>query len=325
MSEPPVVADAWDDYWRHTREAAAHKGGGPQDEVLARFWTSYFAEAYARSSRRRLIDIGCGNGSVASFAVDASKPPLDPLPFLVGVDNSFAALRAFSARFPAAAAVAADANRLPFKDRQFDIVTSQFSVEYAGLEAIEAAARLVSTGGSLALIMHLKGGAMYRECATNLEAVRALQRSRLLASLKQIFEAGQAAAPRPVDGSDAADARARLVQAMREVEATLNTHGKEIAGGALYRVHEDVAHMHRRRDAFAPEEIVHWVDVMTREFDAYAERMSAMLGAAIDEQEFDACLTRLTAQGLALRIRGKLEMGVRHREPAAWVLVCDRP
>ena len=325
MSEPPSVAGAWNDYWRHTREAAAHKGGGPQDEVLARFWTSYFADAYARSSHPRLIDVGCGNGSVPSFALDASKPPLDRLPALVGVDNSFAALRAFSARFPAAAAVAADASRLPFRDCQFDIVTSQFGVEYAGLEAIEEAARLVSTGGSLALIMHLKGGAMYRECETNLEAARALQRSRLLSFLKEIFEAGTAAAPRSVDGSNAEDGRARLVQAMREVEAALNTYGKEIAGGALYRVHEDVAHMHRRRDAYAPEEVVHWVNAMTREFDAYAERMSAMLDAAIDDQDFDACLTRLTAQSLAPRVRDKLEMGVRHREPAAWVLVCDRP
>lgn len=324
MSEPPAVADAWDDYWRHTREAAAHKGGGPQDEVLARFWTGYFADAYARNPRPRLIDIGCGNGSVASFALNPSTPGADRRTLLVGVDNSYAALKSFNARFPAASPVAADAKRLPFDDCQFDIVTSQFGVEYAGLGAIEEAARLVSTGGSLALIMHMKDGAMYRECATNLEAVRDFQRSLLLSALKEVFDAGSASKRRSGDGAGAQQARAKLAHATREVEAALRRYGNEIAGGALYRVHEDVDHMYRRMEAYAAEDVTRWVDVMTREFDAYANRMSSMLDAAIDDQDFDACLTRLDLQGLSPRIRGRLEIGVRHPEPAAWVLVCDR-
>ena len=28
----------WDTYWRGTHENAAHREGGPQEEVLARFW-----------------------------------------------------------------------------------------------------------------------------------------------------------------------------------------------------------------------------------------------------------------------------------------------
>ena len=220
-------AGAWDEYWRLTAEAAAHKGGGPQDEVLERFWTGFFKGALSRTSGRRLLDLACGSGAVARFALAASASD-GQAPSVVGVDNSLAALNELVKRSAPVFAVVADIKRAPFADCLFDIVASQFGLEYAGMEAVEEAARLVARGGMFAAVLHLKGGAIYRECATNLEAIEGVRASEILPAPKDAFKAGLAARQGRGSESDFRRAYARLAAAATEMEGILQIHG---AGG----------------------------------------------------------------------------------------------
>jgi SAM-dependent methyltransferase len=318
------AAGAWDEYWRLTREAAAHKGGGPQDEVLARFWTSFFKDALSRASSRRLLDLACGNGAVARFAFDAASVADRQTPSVVGVDNSLAALRELRERFPPVFAVAADAKRTPFADGLFDVVASQFGLEYAGIEAVDEAARLVARGGMLAAVLHLKGGAIYRECATNLQAIEGVRACEILPAVRNAFRAGVAASHGRGSKSDFRRAHARLAAAAKELEEILRVHGEGVAGGAVHRLHTDISHMYRRLDAYDATDVANWADGMAREIVAYASRMSSMVAAAIDDQGLDEIAKRVTSRGLSVRIREKLHMGVSRKEPAAWVFVSDR-
>ena len=52
-----TVSD-WDAYWRNARSAAAHKDGGPQDEVLERFWLQLFEKVFPSfQAAPRMLDI----------------------------------------------------------------------------------------------------------------------------------------------------------------------------------------------------------------------------------------------------------------------------
>jgi SAM-dependent methyltransferase len=321
---PPTASIAWDEYWRLTREAAAHRGGGPQEEVLGRFWTSFFEDALSQKPAPRVLDVACGNGAVARFALEASNRLHGSAPVVVGIDNSFAALVDLQTRFPSVLAVASDARLTPFADLSFDLVTSQFGIEYAGIEAPQEAVRLVATGGTLAAILHLKGGAIYRECAANLQATLAVQSSGIVSAARELFMAGPVSPIRRVTTLDQQRREARLAKAAKEVERVLRRHGDHVAGGVVRRLQHDIARMSARLGAYDPAELAQWIDGTARELRAYAGRMSSMLAAAIDDRTMEAAVKRITAGGLSVRIREKLHMGPAKPEPAAWVLVCDR-
>lgn len=318
------TAGAWEQYWRRTREAAAHRGGGPQDEVLGRFWASFFAEALSRAERPRLLDVACGNGAVTRYALDASRRPAGANTFILGLDRSPSALEDFHKRYASVPGVVADARRTPFPDGCFDIVASQFGLEYAGVEAIEEAARLVSPEGSLAAVVHLKGGAIFRECSANLEAMGAVRDSGILRLTKDVFETGKAAERDPARVDEFRRVEARFAAAVQAVDGILERMGEAIAGGAVRRLYADIAQMYGRTHAYDAKEVAIWTANMASELEAYAQRMSGMLAAAVDGDAMDEYARRVTARGLSVRIREPLLMGVGVQEPAAWALVCDR-
>ena len=96
----------------------------------------------------RMLDIACGNGAVTRFAL-ASRTSLGPGSELhiSGLDESPAALEEMRNRHPILCGIAADAAQLPFQDGAFDLVTSQFGMEYAGPDVFAETARVVGRGG----------------------------------------------------------------------------------------------------------------------------------------------------------------------------------
>ncbi len=118
------VARSWDVYWRGTHENAAHQEGGPQEAVLAQYWSELFGKRVERGSLLRLLDLACGNGAVTGHALKA-------LPQLTAccLDYSASALLELRKRYPNTLCVAGNARRLPFDDGGFDVVASQFGIE----------------------------------------------------------------------------------------------------------------------------------------------------------------------------------------------------
>ncbi|MCM2327881.1 MAG: class I SAM-dependent methyltransferase [Lysobacter sp.] len=325
LTVPPAgggaVPGAWDEYWRLSRETSALKGGGPLDEVLARFWRRVLGRPLATGAR--LLDIASGNGAVTAAAVGAGSGSEGAMG-LFGIDRAEAAVRAYKARFPTATGVAGDARRLPFADRCFDLVASQFGIEYAGVAAFGEAARVTAPGGLLAAVVHRTGGAIHRECAGNAAAMARVAASGILPAAREVFRRGAAASRG--QGSRAAfrDADARLAAAVRQVEGVLTEFGAQVAGGTVQRLYGDLAHMYGRLAAYDPADVAAWADLMAREIEAYSGRMDAALEAAMDEERLARAAAQCEAGGLSVLAREELRAGPDGGEPAAWVLVCER-
>lgn len=310
----------WDTYWQNTRQAAAHRSGGPQEAALGAFWSGVLGQALDRHPDLRLLDLACGNGTVTHQALEAARRSSRPLPRVCGLDRSHPALVQWQRRFAAPWAVVGDAARVPFPDRSFHLVASQFGIEYCGAAAVDEAARLVSSQGSFAAVLHLRGGGIDRECRTNLDAARGVLDSRLLVRSREAF---RAAALQTQRGNRARMRRAdkQLAEALHRVEQILATHGPQIAGGTLVRLHRDVVQMYRRADAYEPRQVAQWLGRMGRELSAYVERMALMAAAALDESGVAAMAERLAGLGMTVHTREALRVG---GEPAAWALVCKR-
>lgn len=146
----------WRDYWKENRPASCVPENPDTAQQIAVTWQRWFAD-YASGSR--MLDIATGNGIVLSYAAAAARAngcsfaltgvdlaDIDPLRHVANLD---ADLR--SASFLGGVA----AEQLPFAAQSFDVVVSQYGLEYADLDsALTEVARVLASGGSLLWLAH---------------------------------------------------------------------------------------------------------------------------------------------------------------------------
>jgi len=226
-------------------------------------------------------------------------------------------------KYPDVRGVACDANQTPFAAGDFDIVASQFGLEYAGEAAFNEIARLVGKDGVLVAIVHMKAGAIFAECSDSLSAIQSIQESSLVTLAREAFDVGF-----KVHAGNAPQGRFReadqsLAPAVETLKETLTRYGPHAAGGMILRLGADLGHMYQRIEAYVPQEVTDWLDRTDGELAAYAGRMQSMVNAALDETQIKKLSQRLSSKGLTVDTYDKLRMG-ENAEPAAWILIGRR-
>lgn len=309
------VSESWDAYWKGTASAAAYSAGGVNHPSILAFWDEYFRVALADSLSYNCLDIASGSGAVVErmrAAPGASRCSIRCL------DVSGGAVQNLTARFPDVAGVVADAAKIPLKSASFNIVTSQFGIEYAHPDAFKEAARIVARGGRIGFMIHHKGGGIYRECSASLDAIQRLQKAQFIPGAIRMFEAGFAA----VRGADRAAydrAASHLNPAVRAVEAILDEYGRHVAGDTIMRLYNDVAKIHSRIQHYEPVEVLNWLEKMDSELKTFEGRMSSMRDAAYDEASFERLTDDFRSQGFAIDRANPLATSS-GALPLAWVL-----
>lgn len=316
---PETSATAgWDSYWRGTPDRAAYSSGGASHPAIRAFWADLFKEALDSRSASPMVDLASGNGAVIE-AADAAFSGV--LPELISLDISTAAVAAVARCYPDVHGLVADARAIPLRSSAFALVTSQFGIEYAGPEAFVEAARLTAPGGELALLLHIRDGAIHRECTTSLGAIQALQRAEFFPLALAMFAAGFAARHRADDAPYRA-AVLRFAAARQALESILVTYGRHVASDSLLRLHSDVTRMQARMRHYDPNDLLGWLSAMDTQFRAYAKRMGSMCASAIDRQTIDTFCEELHSQ--EYRIRRADALGAPGELPLAWALVAER-
>jgi SAM-dependent methyltransferase len=212
------------------------------------------------------------------------------------VDISPAAIAAVLKRHPEVEGCVADAASLPFQNASFDLVTSQFGLEYAGLSAFGEALRVTAVGGTLACVAHLSGGGIDRVYRRNVMAIRKFRESGFVRRAADLFRHGFAAV-RGADREPYENAGRRMAPAVAAVESLLGEFGVTIADGTIGRIYEDVARIHERLPAHDPDEVMAWIDCLEPELAAYADRIRSVLDAALTQADIDALGTQILEAG----------------------------
>lgn len=318
-SQASTTAASWDTYWHGAGDAAAYSDGGTSHPLVLSFWRDFFAAVRERYDAPRIVDIASGNGAVARCARSAFDGPLGDF---TCVDISASAIEALQQRYPEIKGIVADARSVPLESGEFDVATSQFGIEYAGLDAIDEMVRLVAPGGRLALLLHHKTGGIYRQCEASLEAVRTMQEARFIPLAMTMFGAGFAA----LRGGDRAayDAATKeFIPALRRMETIMGQHGQHVADGTIVKLYRDVRDIHGRMTHYEPTDVLGWLGNLQAEVEAYAGRMESMCRAAIESTEFDSLCERVRGRGFELSQTGPLTLPDRDI-PLAWKLVARR-
>ena len=305
----------WDTYWRETRDSDSYSSDGARHPVITAFWDQTLANLFEASEQPKILDIATGSGAVVDSVFRHFH---DAAPDVTCVDISGAAIDNVMERFPAVTGIVADARSIPLDDSTYDLITSQFGIEYAGLEALDEAARLLAPGGELAVLMHIRPGVIFDECHASLDAVRRTQRSKFVERAMRFFEAGFAAV-RGADRAPYEKAGLALNPAIRQLESILSDHGEDVAGGTIAKLYTDVERIHTRIQHYEPTEVIQWLQAMAVELDAYAERMASMCEAASDKKAFRAMQKRLKELGLSI-VQGEPLVPPGGSLPVAWIL-----
>lgn len=298
---------SWIAYWRG--RDVAPTGAAASPEIRA-FWRACFGDAFSRRGPLRILDMACGDGVLARLAADVagSGRSAERISYFSS-DLSFHALSAH----PGGLRIVADASAIPFKPQSFDLVVSQFGIEYAGADAILAAAEQVRPGGQLALVLHLADGLVAAYSRACLHALERVQDSGILKQARQAFDLEHTGAT--------VDIRSRAGLLWAEVEAL----GQQARDAQLFigRMLGDLTALSERADAYPPDEARRWIDHQSGEVEAYRARMASMLRAALSADDIAELSERLRA--LEFTVASPTQAMLRHGDrPGAWLWQVNR-
>ena len=318
-SELLPVIESWDTYWQGAQASAAYTGGGSSHPLILSFWDDYFRDVQRRGGEPRIIDIASGNGAVVECASTAFG---GQLPDFACLDVSASAISILEKRFPGVHGVVADAAAIPLDSASYDIATSQFGIEYAGLEALDEVTRLIAPGGELALLLHHRGGVIYRQCDASLDAISVMQAAKFIPNCIAMFDAGFAA----LSGGDRGrynTAGKQFAPTIRTMEAIMTQHGSHVADGTILQLYRDIRHIHGRMRRYEPSEVLGWLKKMQEEIKAYAGRMASMRDVAIDATRFEQVRAALGEKGFEI-LRAEPLAHPDQDLPMAWALVAKK-
>jgi len=312
----------WDAFWQARDKAITQEDAGAQDPAHANFWGAYFRREFSVNRSPALIDIACGNGAVTEIAIAAARDSGVELSAYCA-DYSAAAIDELRKRLANVTGVACDATEIPYPDRRFDYVVSQFGIEYAGNTAFAEAARLVSDRGAFAALVHMAGGVIQAECEQNRAVAQALRESQLIPLARSAFAAGFEMLAGKTSNEQFQQADRRLAPAVETAKRILQEHGPLAAGGLVANLYKDIGYMYRRMQNYVPAEVFAWIDAWSGELVSYEGRMDSMTRCAIDGAGIRAIVDRLAAAGLSVDPPGVLSL-VKSGKPAAWILTARR-
>ena len=309
----------WNTFWQGADKSDVSTPGGLSHPVFPGFWSVALGEFVAENPDGKVLDIGTGGGAVIEYL---SQAPGVNLENATCVDLSAAAINIVQERFPAVGGVVADAKSIPLESGQYDLITSQFGIEYAGAAAADEAIRLLSPGGSLLFLMHMQPGELHRECTAAADALHRVAQSDLVPLAVEFFTAGFAA----VKGGDREpyeSAARNLNPAIKELETIITEHGEHVAGDTLIYLHSTLQNMHSRIQHYKPDDVFTWLEAIGKELDEHERRMLSMREAAMDKEAFKALCSNVESKGL--RIDKAMPLQIKGEQlPVAWLLQATR-
>ena len=267
--------DLWSDYWR-TSQSNDCASDFPEDarRAIAGKWRVIFSRLESGDS---VLDVATGNGALVALLAEVAGPELGL--FVTGVDLAQIDPRA-NAGLPGGEGAAGmaelsfrggvDAANLPFDDRSFTLVVSQFGLEYADFEkAIGEACRVARRW--VKLLIHAADGAVVRQNGLIPGQVDWLRRELGL------FDAAREQITAPTGVTR--DRLASISVAIRKKCAALENPD------FLYSSSQYMGQLLGQSAAMGKAQAVRYVDAMEARIEGNAKRMRALAGAARSEDD----------------------------------------
>lgn len=274
MSERAGTNWGWQDYWKEDRNASCIPDDPATAQEVAEYWVKYFSELADGS---RILDVATGNGIVLAHAATAAEAAGKQFS-LTGVDLADIDPARYVSDLPKGLRQAkfvghVAAEELPFSDACFDVVVSQYGLEYAGLEAaLGEVERVLVPGGKLQWLAHSTGSAVV---AQNQDQSR--QVDFLLAPDSPLQTMCLLVAEAKEQGN-VQHAMSELRTSLRMAEDYCRSNPP---AAVVQEVCSKLVHVARRRQAYDPDDLVNMLDDSKRRLAAHQQRIKDLLAAVM--------------------------------------------
>ena len=274
MSERAGTNWGWQDYWKEDRNASCIPDNPATAQEVAEYWVKYFSELADDS---RILDVATGNGIVLAHAATAAEAAGKQFS-LTGVDLADIDPARYVSDLPEGLRQAkfvgrVAAEELPFSDACFDVVVSQYGLEYAELEAaLGEVERVLVPGGQLYWLAHSTESAIV---AQNQDQNR--QVDFLLAPDSPLRAMGSLV-EKIKESNDVQHAMSKLGSSLLEAE---NYCRGNPPAAVVQEVCSKIAHAASRRQAYDPDDLVKMLDDSQQRLTAHRQRINDLLSAVM--------------------------------------------
>jgi ubiquinone/menaquinone biosynthesis C-methylase UbiE len=248
-----------------------------------------------------ILDLGTGNGSVASQAVATSQDKskqfsihgvdlaeIDPSRFVKSAANLLQEIT-FYARTPM--------EKLPFADDYFDAVTSQYAIEYSQInKSVSEAMRVLRARGRFRFLLHAEDGVLKSRCELQLQQAETILSStlfvRLTEALQKIVSAEQQ------QTSNAMTSAEGSIAALKGVLDDLEGEFCESENRSLVdNLFAAVRRLPSLRKSYDLTTLIAMANDIRQLLTAQAKRLQAMEHAALDNAAANKAMDQLRTNG----------------------------
>ncbi|MBV34762.1 MAG: hypothetical protein CMP47_04810 [Rickettsiales bacterium] len=147
----------WTKYWTENQIDSCSAGIKAQDSGISNFWAD---TEKMLNETSRVLDLCTGKGDVIAQLIELQKNKKHGLSLYTGadiaaIDQELVALRFEKVSKNVSMDYETDVTALPYSDEAFDIVTSQFGVEYAfETGVVKELCRVMKSTGKARLVLH---------------------------------------------------------------------------------------------------------------------------------------------------------------------------
>jgi len=278
----------WRDYWKADRPASCVAENPVTQLEIADSWQQWFAQ---RAEGCRILDVATGNGILLTHAASAARvsgrtfvltgidlADIDPTRHVTDPDGH---LR--SATFIGGVA----AERLPFDAQSFDVVISQYGLEYADLDsALAEVERVLVPGGALHWLAHSEGSEVILQ-----HRHQELEVDFLLASRGPVHVMN-AFVTRLRKHKDMRQSISILNASLAEAEAFCQQHPP---AKVVLQVCGGFAEVAGRWQAYAARDLATMMEAAEQRLIAHRLRIRSLLAAVLSPPRLDAVRARLAS------------------------------
>ena len=279
---------AWDQYWRDGRLASCGgEGGANYQSTIADGWRRFFNTL---PDGARVLDVCAGNGAVARLVAEAAKArnlhvTIDAVDS-ASIHPEDPGFEADAIRFHPRTR----AENLPFPDATFDVIVSQYGIEYTDVERSLIELKRVSRQAiRIRFVTHATGSIVVQGAKDQIDEAKRLAGTGIFPAAAALVQATAGSAP----ATDLEPARRNFQNALQSLQAAAARAADQ---GMYQNVGAVIVHAMRQQARVGARPVLDKIAETELAIKAHEARLSAMRAAALDApraQALAAIATRL--------------------------------
>lgn len=282
---------AWDNYWKRGEINSCISGENSeyQNEVN-QFWQEFFADF---DNDICLLDIGTGNGLLPVLAVDVANEKnfswevhgvdladIDPEKYVRACTEELSQIN-FQGR------IAAEA--LPFEDRYFDGVTSQYAIEYGTLsKSIPEISRVLKKSGQFCAVLHARDSIVVQQNIENMTEADFLLGNTIFDSCKKLLSRAYASG-RNMDGI--ADVY------IAQVESLAGSFQENIRPNIIPKMQQTLLEILRLSPQYSLSQVLEMVDNAVIRLQGQRAILADLVNSSLDKTQEDQLVEMMIEAG----------------------------